>query len=90
MFFEKIKQSNRRNKFHSRPKTKFTLFAVLATKSIDIMFEKKFGKIKYVNKIYVTLLLYQCLNATKQKNDDCLLSLTTGGGNVAVSVESWF
>ena len=45
---------NGRNKFHSKTKDKLTLFSVIATKSVEIVFEKTIDNIKEVNWYYVT------------------------------------
>ena len=65
-------------------KNKLTFFAVIAKKTVDIVFEQPIDNIKEVNKNYVTPKLYECSDTTNNTNDDFLLSLMTGRTTVAV------
>ena len=43
---KQLKELNRRNKFLSKPENKLTLFAVIATESVEIVFKQTSDAIK--------------------------------------------
>ena len=77
--------------FAPKQKNKLALFAVIATKPVDIIFEKTIDNIKQVNQKYAKPQLYEHSDAENKTNDDLPLSIKTGVTTVCSgSNENWF
>ena len=67
----------------SKKNKKVTLFSVIETKLVEILFDKKIDNLKQVNRNHITPQLYGCSDAANKINYYGLLSLTTGAMAVA-------